>query len=91
MKNLKDLEQLRREIDLLDKKLVEVIAKRMKVVKEVGRLKKSNNLKPLDKKRWRYVIKTRKQVAKKLKVNESLIGGMFTLMHKYSLLEQKKV
>jgi len=64
MKN--QLNDLRKQIDEIDTAIVNLLAKRMKVVEKVGKYKKENNLPPLDKKRWQEVIKTKKGFIKKI-------------------------
>ncbi|MFA6532502.1 MAG: chorismate mutase [Patescibacteria group bacterium] len=64
MKNQIDI--LRKQIDEIDKQIVNLLAKRMQVVEKVGKYKKENNLPPLDKRRWQEVIKTKKGFVKKI-------------------------
>lgn len=64
MKN--QLESLRKQIDEIDKQIVSLLAKRMKVVKKVGRFKKKNNIPVFDKSRWEKVISSKKGFAKKI-------------------------
>jgi len=63
---MKNIEDLRKQIDVLDDHIVSLLAKRMKVVKDVGKFKKENNLPPLDNKRWKEIIKTKKGFIKKI-------------------------
>lgn len=46
-----ELDKLRKEINKVDKELVSLFEKRMKLVKEIGKYKKENNLPVLDMKR----------------------------------------
>lgn len=64
MKN--QLESLRKQIDEIDKSIVNLLAKRMKVVKEVGQLKRENSIPILDKSRWQKVIKLKEGYVKKI-------------------------
>jgi len=61
-----ELEFFRKQIDEVDEQIVNLLAKRMKVVEKVGKYKKENNIPPLDKKRWQEVIKTKKGFIKKI-------------------------
>jgi chorismate mutase len=60
------LEDLRKQIDEIDELIVSLLAKRMKIVKEIGRIKKENNLPVFDKSRWQEVIKSKKGFLKKI-------------------------
>ncbi len=60
------LEGLRKQIDEIDNSIVILLAKRMEIVKKVGKLKKVNNLPPLDNKRWKEIIKTKKGFIRKI-------------------------
>lgn len=63
MKNIKDL---RAQIDEIDESIVALLAKRMKIVKKIGQLKKKNNISVLDESRWQKIIKTKKGFVKKI-------------------------
>ena len=43
-------------------KILIALAERFKIVSEVSKFKKENNLKPLDQKRWNFVIKNRRLI-----------------------------
>ena len=60
------LEGLRKQIDEIDNSIVILLAKRMEIVKKVGKLKKVNNLPLLDNKRWKEIIKTKKGFIRKI-------------------------
>ena len=55
MKKL-DLGEIRKRIDQIDKKLVELIEERLEIVKEVALYKKENNMKIFDRKREEEVV-----------------------------------
>lgn len=63
---MKNIEDLRKQIDKLDDQIVILLAKRMEVVKNVGRLKKENNLPALDSTRWKEIIRAKKGFIKKI-------------------------
>jgi len=64
MKN--QLEDLRKQIDGIDESIVNLLAKRMKIVEKVGLLKKKQNIPTLDSARWQKIIKTKKGFVKKI-------------------------
>lgn len=59
---MRNLSELRMEIDALDKNLVEILEKRFKVVKEVGDYKKQNNLPIFDEQREKEVIESKREL-----------------------------
>lgn len=63
MKNIKDL---RKQIDEIDESIVTLLAKRMERVKKIGQLKKKNNIPALDESRFKKVIKSKKGFVKKI-------------------------
>ncbi|WP_162163913.1 chorismate mutase [Acholeplasma hippikon] len=62
---MKDITELRKEIDLLDKRLVEILEKRFKVVKAIGEYKKINHLPIFDKEREKFVLESKKELLTK--------------------------
>lgn len=61
-----DLEFLRKQIDEIDELIVDLLAKRMKIVEKVGLLKKKQNIPALDSARWQKIIETKKGFVKKI-------------------------
>lgn len=57
MENIIDLSSLRKEIDSIDKELVQLIEKRFNLVLQVGNFKKANNIPVLDENREELVLK----------------------------------
>ena len=87
----KDLNHFRKELDTLDKELIKVLEKRLKVVKAIGKYKSKNDLKPLDKKRWKKVLDSRIKLGKKVGLSSTFIKDIFNSIHKYSLSLQRKL
>lgn len=89
MKN--DLEKLRKEIDEIDLKIVELLAKRLSVVSSIGKLKKQLNLKPLDEKRWNEVLNTKISLAKNFNLSQQFIKRIYNLIHEHALKIENEV
>ncbi|WP_066504048.1 chorismate mutase [Abyssisolibacter fermentans] len=53
---MSNLDKLRDEIDMIDKELVEILEKRMKIAMDVGKYKKENGLPILNKEREKQVL-----------------------------------
>jgi chorismate mutase len=81
----RELEALRRQIDELDKELLELLARRMAVVRQVGTHKHEHNIDPLDRTRWDVVIKDRLALAESLGLAETFVAEFYELIHQYAL------
>jgi chorismate mutase len=86
-----ELEKLREKIDSIDDEIVNLLSKRMEIVKEVGKLKKEYQIDPLDVKRLEELIADKKQRAKVLGVSQTFIERLFKVIHQHSVSTQKKV
>lgn len=76
-------------IDNIDNAIISLLAKRMRIVKKIGKYKKQKGLSPLDQKRWEEVLDSRIKKSKKLNLNPSLIKGFFNLIHECALEIEK--
>ncbi len=85
------LHNLRNIIDEIDLRLVELVAKRMSIVKEVGEYKKARGIAPLDEKRWQEVLETKIKLARELGVSEDLIVDLYNRMHETALELESEV
>lgn len=84
------LEELRKEIDQLDHQLIDILLKRLEVVRKIGPVKYQNQATIFQMKRWFKVLENRKDQAKSLGLDEEIIHELFQLIHKYSIDEQIK-
>ena len=89
MKNIK-LEQIRKNIDVVDAKIISLIARRASYMPAVAKYKKENNLPIFQPERKEEIIKSRAGLAKKSRINPSLIKKIFLLILKNSREIQKK-
>lgn len=79
------LAQWRAEIDALDTQLLEVLARRVQVVLEIGKYKKIHGLPPLDPERWQQVLNGNIEKGKALNLSQPVIEALYHLIHDYSL------
>lgn len=86
---MEKIDFLRQEIDVLDKELIDILSKRLKVVNKIGNLKKQLKMPALQAKRWQEVIKSSKKTVRKLKLNEDFIENIFNQIHKEALRIEK--
>lgn len=87
----KKLENLRKQIDDVDDNILTLLAKRMEVVRKIGKLKKENEFAVFDKDRWYKILKSKLVRSDSLGLSKILIKKFYNLIHKYSLEIQKKV
>lgn len=83
------LEDWRKQIDILDEKIITLLAKRMNVVKKIGEYKRKQKISALDTNRWEKVVASRLVQAKKLGLSEEFVNKLLQLIHKHSLKSQK--
>jgi chorismate mutase len=85
------LAELREQIDKLDDKLLNLFEKRMKVVEEIGRQKKVNNLTILQTKRWDDILRKRISLGSRKGLSEEFIQKVFRAIHQESINHQTVV
>lgn len=86
---MKKLEEQRKMIDFLDESIINFLAERDKVVKQIDKIKKVMGKKPLDTKRKNEMLSTRQKIAKARKIDPKYIKKIFQLIHDHSLSLQK--
>lgn len=86
-----ELENLRQQIDFLDEQLLEILAKRMAIVKEVGIYKKTNGIPPLDKNRWKEVLRRKIIKANILNLSTSFVLEIYDVIHEQALEIEKNI
>lgn len=80
-----NLEELRNQIDIVDQELIRALRKRFSLVELVGKVKKRNEVKPLDATRWQQVLLSRTKWGKELDLDPVFITNIFNQIHDYSL------
>ena len=85
------LEDLREQIDHADREVLEALARRMKLVQEVGAYKRENNVAILQMDRWQEVFRTRPEWAQMLGLDEEFIRDLYNLVHQASIKTQETV
>jgi len=69
------------QIDELDYALIEILKKRIRIVREMGQLKKQQNLPFFEAERWKEILTSRKKIAKATNVDEELVEKIFEAIH----------
>jgi len=85
------LQDYRKQIDKLDKKLIEILAERFSVTHEVGLYKKENNLPPLDAEREKEMMEKRTKFSEALGLDEDFIIEIFRLITSKSKQNHRKI
>jgi len=83
--NDKLLEDWRKKIDEFDEELLHILAKRINIVREIGKFKKTHGITPLSEKRWQEVLKSKLSKASSLNLSVEFIERLYNLIHEYSL------
>lgn len=79
------LNYYREQIDSIDKKLIELLSKRLFAARQIKKIKDRDNLPALDLKRWQKVIIDRKKTGRKLGLKGYFIQEIFNSIHSQSL------
>ena len=84
------LDNLRKQIDIVDEKLLILLAKRIMFVRKISKFKKSHNIPILDKDRRNEVLNAQLSKGEELGFSKDLIKKLYSLIHKYSIKVQKE-
>ncbi len=85
---LKELEELRTKIDIVDKQVVDLFGKRMKIADQIGVLKKENNVAILQAERWKKVLDRMLLESKTESLSEEFILRVYRAVHQESIDHQ---
>ncbi len=86
----KTIDELRKEIDLIDRELLKSFSKRINLVKEIGIIKKKEGLGLLNEKRREEVINKWKLIAEKENISRDFVEKIYKILHDYSLEIENK-
>lgn len=91
-KTFKDtLGVLRDQIDHIDDEIMQKMASRMKISRQIGQYKKENNVTILQVGRWEEIIHTRVSLGKAMGLDEGFTRDLLRLVHRESIQVQTKV
>ena len=82
------LQNLRKEIDVIDDELLNLIAKRMNVSERIGEFKKEHKVTVLQMNRWKNVLEDHINKGVKLGLDEDSVKKIFEIIHKGSIKRQ---
>ena len=84
-----DLAALRAQIDVVDNNLVDALARRMEISREIGQLKKENNISIMQAERWDVVMEDVLSRASAYGLDARLVDEIYALIHAYSVKQQQ--
>ncbi len=87
----KSLDDIRLEIDRIDKKIVDLLNERFQFVKEVVKFKDHSKESITARKRYKSVIKERGEWAEALGLNSIVIKKVYKLLLDYFIKEELKI
>lgn len=85
------LADLRHQIDEIDDRLMDILAQRMSVAREIGKLKQENNMPVVQPERYNTLIKNRVDTAEKLNLNPDFMRRILAEIHEESVRQQFNV
>ena len=85
------LSSLRTEIDKIDREMLEILARRMDIIREIGHYKKNSNITILQSNRFRKMIKDRLAQAEKYNLDKSFLLKLLQQIHKESIRQQQNI
>lgn len=88
---LASLEVLRDRIDHLDHDLLDLLAKRMRVVEEIGEYKRAKNVATLQMSRWSALLEDRLARAVELGLPAAYARAIYEIIHRESVRRQSEV
>jgi chorismate mutase len=83
-----NLTELRRQIDQIDEQFLELLAKRMRVSREIGVYKKEHNMPVLQSPRYREILEKRSYMGGTMDLNADFIKGILQAIHEESVRQQ---
>lgn len=85
------LEQMREVIDHIDEEIINLLANRMSIARDIGSYKKENNMTIYQDKRWNEIIKKSRIQADKSGLSKEFIIKYISAVHDESIDQQDKV
>lgn len=85
------LDELRHNIDEIDEQIIQLIARRMEIAREIGQNKKDNNISILQMNRWEVVLKARSEYAQTRGLSKKFAKNYLQEIHKESIRQQTSI
>ena len=85
------LENYRKQIDLIDKKILELLKERFVITDKIWLYKKQNNISVLQPQRYKQLLEEKIKLWKSYWLDEEFIKKIFDTIHTYSVKSQEKL
>ena len=86
-----NLSALRRQIDGIDEQLLELLAKRMRISREIGVYKKEHNMPILQSPRYSEILEKRSTMGESMELNPDFVKEILKEIHEESVRQQMKI
>ena len=83
-----NLSQLRGQMDNIDEQLLELIAKRMRISREIGVYKKEHDMPILQSPRYNEILEKRSNIGEQINLNTEFVKAIFREIHEESVRQQ---
>ena len=87
----KELNEIRNMIDRIDDSIIDLLSTRKKLVEQIALLKKNLNIKVIDNKREKELLKRLKEKARQKGLDEKLIDTVYEIILKNSRKKQNEI
>lgn len=85
------LDRLRKQIDIIDDEIMNILASRMKVAREIGQYKKDNNMTILQSERWKEILVKYIERGKNAGLGEDFVTRIIKSIHDESIEQQERI
>jgi len=85
------LENYRKQIDFIDKKMLTLLQKRFDITDKVWLYKRQNNISILQPQRYKSLLEEKIKIWKQYNLDEEFIKKIFDVIHTYSVKSQEKL
>ncbi len=85
------LQELREQIDRIDRELLHLLQQRMQVEEQIGDYKRENNVAVFQKERWAEILRSRPEWASLNSLSPSWVTALYTLIHEESIRKQTEI
>jgi len=86
-----NISTLRKQIDELDNQLIEILAQRMKVCREIGEYKKAHDMTIVQTARYSEILGKRGAQGSLMGIGQDCVKGIFELIHEESVHQQMEI
>lgn len=80
---------LREDVDELDSRMLELLGRRMEIVREMGHLKAGQNVSTLQPHRWQEIVRDRVRKGQGVELSESFVLQVMQSIHEEAILQQE--